>query len=96
MYFEPIDNKGHYNPIWATGARISHEARRDGNGRYQVIPMDTEMFAPADMETTRTTTIAGLACYDEITGERLPMHDNQVTRTVPAGTWRLLRLEAAE
>jgi len=80
-------------PFRADGVFIS--ARRDGNGRYQVILMDTEMFAPADIETTLTTTIAGLACYDEITGERLSMHNNQVTLTVPAGAWRLLRFETS-
>ena len=58
--------------------------------------MDTEMFAPADIETTLTTTIAGLACFDEITGDRLPMHDNQVTLTVPVGARRLVRSEAGE
>ena len=81
-------------PFRADGVFLS--ARRDGSGRYQIILMDTEMFAPTDIETTLTTTIEGLACYDEITGERLPMRDNQVTLTVPAGAWRLLKLEKGE
>jgi hypothetical protein len=66
-------------------------ARRDGEGGYQVILMDTEMFAPVDIETTVETMIPNLVCYDEITDRRLEMQDRRVTLTVPAGAFRLLR-----
>ncbi len=66
-------------------------ARRDGEGRYQVILMDTEMFAPVDIEITVATTIPNLKCYDELTGKPLEMHDRRMTLTVPAGAFRLLR-----
>jgi hypothetical protein len=58
--------------------------------------MDTEMFAPVDVQTTVTTTIADLVCHDEITGERLAMNGKQLTLTVPAGAFRLLRFESGE
>ena len=77
-------------PFRADGS-VFISARRDGEGRYQVILMDTEMFAPSDFETTVETTIPNLKCYDEITGKPLKMRDREVTLTVPAGAFRLLR-----
>jgi hypothetical protein len=76
-----------------TAGRGFVSARRDGDDRYQVILMDTEMFAPVDIETTVNTTIAGLTCFDELTGESLAIHNNQVRVTIPAGGWRILRFE---
>jgi hypothetical protein len=78
-------------PFRADGG-VFLSARRDGDGRYQVFLMDTEMFAPVDVETTLVTTVPSPACYDEITGEQLEMRDCQVTVTVPAGAFRLLRI----
>ncbi len=69
-------------------------ARRVGERRYQVIVMDTEMFAPLDIQTTVTTTVTDLTCHDEITGQPLAVHDNQVTLTVPGGAFRILRFTA--
>jgi hypothetical protein len=66
-------------------------ARRDGEGRYQVIVMDTEMFAPVDIRTTVTTTLPHLACVDELTGQPLEVRDQQVMLTVPGGAFRILR-----
>jgi hypothetical protein len=76
-----------------TADKVFLSARRDGDDRYQVILMDTEMFAPADIQTTVATTISGLACYDELTRENLAMRDNRVPVTVPAGGWRILRFQ---
>jgi hypothetical protein len=77
-------------PFRADGG-VFLSAWRDGDVRYQVLLMDTEMFAPADTKTTVVTTLPNLTCYDELTGERLPMHENRLSLTVPAGAFRLLR-----
>jgi hypothetical protein len=82
-------------PFRADGG-VLISARRDGDDRYQVFLMDTEMFAPVDVETTVTTAIPNLACHDEITGEPLQMIDNRVTLNVPAGAFRLLRFVSRE
>ncbi len=75
-------------PFRADGVFVS--ARRDGKD-YQVFLMDTEIFAPVNIETTVATTVPNLACYDELTGGQLEVRDNNVTLTVPAGAFRLLR-----
>ena len=80
-------------PFRADGG-VFISARRDGDGRYQVFLMDTEKFAPVDIKTTVTTTIPNLTCHDEITGDPLELSDNQLTVTVPAGAFRLLRFES--
>lgn len=78
-------------PFRAEGVFIS--ARRVGEDRYQVILMDTEMFAPADTEAEVVTTTRGLTCRDEITGEMLPVTDGCVSVTVAAGAFRVLAFE---
>jgi hypothetical protein len=79
-------------PFRADGVFIS--ARRDGPDRYQVFLMDPELFAPADIETAVVTPLSKLTCADDLTGEPLPLQNGQVSVTVPAGGWRLLRFDA--
>jgi hypothetical protein len=68
-------------------------ARRDGPGRYQVMLMDTQMFAPVPVDVTVVTSIPNLTCHDEITGEKLSVRNDRVRLGVPAGSFRLLRFE---
>jgi hypothetical protein len=58
--------------------------------------MDTEMFAPVDIKTAVTTSLAGLKCFDGLTGAAIAVNNNRVSITVPAGGWRLLRFRGAE
>ncbi len=71
-------------------------ACRSGPDGYQVILMDTEMFAPTDIQTTIRTTLPKVTCRDELTGQSLEVRDHQVAVTVPGGGFRILRFDVAK